>query len=171
MHSPWVFAVQTAVILVKNIFESCLIRLKGLNNKNSVKWRACSRGLVVKLSPGAWKGLSSHLGGTFFSSLLFFSFPLFFFFFFSFSFHSGYNSFVMFLFCYVFTIFDWQIFFSALIAVPPKSFARSCDLRISISVWWYDWAKILLRPNRPKPVQTGPSRLPKLRAQNIKMRR
>ena len=62
-------------------------------------------------------------------SLGFFSFLLLFFLFLSFSFYLRYNCFVMFL--YSLQFLDLQIFFSALHAVPPKSFARSCDLRIS----------------------------------------
>ena len=77
--------------------NSCLIRLEGFNNKNSLILCVCvPRCLVVKLSPGAPKGLSSNQGSTF--SLRFFSFLFFFFlFFFSCSFHFRYNTFVMFL--------------------------------------------------------------------------
>ena len=35
------------------------------------------------------------------------------------------------MFLYSLQFVDLQIFFSALLAVAPKSFARSCDLRIS----------------------------------------
>ena len=75
--------------------NSCLIRLKGFNNKNSTLSRVCSTwpsGTAV-----AWytEGPEFASGRYFFSSLLFFS--SFFFFFFSFSFHFRYNSFVMFL--------------------------------------------------------------------------
>ena len=58
------------------------------------------------------------------ASFLFFCFLLFFFFF-SFSFHVCYIS------IYSLQFLDLQIFFSALLAVPQKSCARSCDLRIS----------------------------------------
>ena len=87
-------------------------------------------GLVVELSPGSPKGPSSNLGSTFFSSLLFFSF-LFFSFFFSFSFHFRYNSFVMFL--YIAHNFWLTNFLLGFTCRSPKSFAGSCDLRISSS--------------------------------------
>ena len=42
------------------------------------------------------------------------------------------------MFLYSLQFLDLQIFFSALLAVPPKSFARSYDLRIS-SLKELDW--------------------------------
>ena len=105
--------------------NSRLIRLEGFNNKISPILLCVQRGLVIKRYPGASKAPRSNPCKTFFSSLLFFSFVLFFFFFFSFSFHVCYVS------TYSLQFLDLQIFFSALLAVPPKSFARSCDLRIS----------------------------------------
>ena len=73
MHLRWVFTVENAVVLMKNVFEFTLIRLEGFNNKISLKL-ACV----------------FHVA---FAS----------FFFFSFSFHFRYNSFVMFLYiAYIF---------------------------------------------------------------------
>ena len=109
--------------------NSRLIRLEGFSNKISTKLSVCSRGVVVKLWPGAFKVLSSILGRIFFSSLLFFS-SLVLFFFFSFSFYFRYNSFVMFLYiAYNFWIYK----FSSRLCLPflRSPFARSCDLRIS----------------------------------------
>ena len=76
-----------------------------------------------------------------FASFLFFSS------FFSFSFHLVFilGITVLLFFCILLTIFDWQIFFSALLAVPPKSFARSCDLRISSNIS-YIHLELLYRP-------------------------
>ena len=105
--------------------NSRLIRLEGFNNKISPILLCVQRGLVIKRYPGASKAPRSNPCKTFFSSLLFFSFLLFFFFCFSFSFHVCYVS------TYSLQFLDLQIFFSALLAVPQKSFARSCDLRIS----------------------------------------
>ena len=42
MHLRWVFTVETAVVLLKNIFEFTLIRLEGFNNKISLKLLVCS---------------------------------------------------------------------------------------------------------------------------------
>ena len=105
----------------KIFLNSRLIRLKDVNNKISRTNPCVPRGVVVKLRPDAPKLRSSIPNTTFISSLLFFLF----FFFFSFSFHFTYNSFVMFL------STAYNIFFSALLAVPPKSIARFCDLHIS----------------------------------------
>ena len=51
--------------------------------------------------------------------------------FFSFSFRLVFILGITVLLCFYIQFLDLQIFFSALLAVPPKSFARSCDLRIS----------------------------------------
>ena len=71
------------------------------------------RGLVVKLTPGASKVLSSSPDRTFSCSLLLFSFLLFFF---SFSFHFRYNSFVMFL----YTIFRFTNFLLGFTCRSPE---------------------------------------------------
>ena len=42
MHLRWVFTVEIAVVLLKNIFEFTLIRLEGFNNKISPKLLVCS---------------------------------------------------------------------------------------------------------------------------------
>ena len=96
MHLLWVFTIETAVILLKNIFESRLIRLEGFNNKISTILSVCSTWPSSK----AWARCVEvpefeFEPITFFFLLLFFS--SFFKFFFSFSFHFRYNSFVMFL--------------------------------------------------------------------------
>ena len=97
------------------------------------------RGLVVKLWPCASKALSSIPGKTFFSSLLFFSFLHFF----SFSFRLVFILGISVLLCFYIRFLDLQIFFSALLAVPPMSFARSCDLLVK-----YTWAGTLSKPCR-----------------------
>ena len=42
MHLRWVFTVETAVVLLKNIFEFTLIRLEGFTNKISPTLLECS---------------------------------------------------------------------------------------------------------------------------------
>ena len=78
---------------------------------------------MIKLWPGASKILRSIAGITFFSSFLFF--------FFYFSFRLVFILGITVLLCFYIQFLDLQIFFSALLAVPPKYFARSCNLRIS----------------------------------------
>ena len=103
---------------------------------------------MVRLSPGAPKSPSSNLGSTF--SLRFFSFLFFFFsFFFSCSFHFRYNSFVMFL--YIAHNFWLTNFLLRFTCRSPKSFARSCDLRISscLKEWEIKPPPLLKLPQPP----------------------
>ena len=79
MHLRWVFTVETAVILLKNIFEFTLVRLEGFNNKISTILSVCSTWPSGKALACVSEVLSSIPGITFFSSLLFSSFRLFFF--------------------------------------------------------------------------------------------
>ena len=105
--------------LWKISLKSRLIRLKDFNNKISITTPCVPRGVVVKLRPDAPKVGSSNANTTFISSLLFFSFLLFFF------------SFRLVFLLRITVLLCFYIFFSALLVVPPKSFARSCDLHIS----------------------------------------
>ena len=58
--------------------NSCLIRLEGFNNKNSITLRACSTLISGKAFALCTEGLEFESVQYFFSSLLFFSFLLFF---------------------------------------------------------------------------------------------
>ena len=102
-----------------------VLRLKDFNNKISRIIPCVPLGVVVKLRPDAPKVRSSIPNTTFISWLLFFSS------FFSFSFRLVFILGITVLLCFYIQFLDLQIFFSALLAVPPKSFARSCDLHIS----------------------------------------
>ena len=107
MRLRWVFTDQTAVILLKNIFEFMLNRARSIlvrvvlaevlgERVLILYFQRCTqcvlRGSVVAIWPGASKVPGSTSDRTFFSSLLFC-----YFFFFSFSFLFSYCSFVLFL--------------------------------------------------------------------------
>ena len=55
VHLRWGFTVETAVILLKNMFEFSLIRLEGFNNKISTNLLVCSTWPSGKALPGASK--------------------------------------------------------------------------------------------------------------------
>ena len=133
MHLRWVFTVETAVIFFNSSsisLNSRLIRPKVLIIKFQPNYLCVPRGLVVKLCPGVSQVPNSTPNISF--SLRFFSFLFFFFFSFSFRLVSILGITVLLCFSiYSLQFSDLQIFFSALLAVRPKSFARSCDLRIS----------------------------------------
>ena len=93
MHLRWVFSVENAVVLLKNVFEFTLIRLEGFNNKISPEVLACSTWPSGKAWARYVEGPEFHSACNFFSLRFFFSF----------SFHFRYNSFVMFLYiAYIF---------------------------------------------------------------------
>ena len=112
MHLLWVFTIETAVILLKNIFESRLIRLEGFNNKISTILSVCSTWPSSKALTRCVEGPEFEfepINLFLFASFLFF----FFFFFFSFSFHFRYNSFVMFLYiAYIFRFTNFLLGFT-----------------------------------------------------------
>ena len=94
----WVFTVQTAVILLKNIFlNSCFIRLEGFNNKISTDLPVHSTWPSGKAFARRAEEFEFESGKNF---ILFASFLLFFFFFFSFSFHFRYNMFFLGIICF-----------------------------------------------------------------------
>ena len=101
--------------------NSCLIKLEGFNNKIST----CR---LVRSTWPSGKALARCVEGPEFTSghnLFLFASFLFFSSFFSFRlvFILG----ITVLLCFCIQFLDLQIFFLALLAVPPKSFARSCD--------------------------------------------
>ena len=77
--------------------NSCLIRLKSFNNKNSITLRVCSTWPGGKAFARCTEGPEFQSGQYLFLFASFLFFSSFFFFLFSFSFHFRYNSFVMLL--------------------------------------------------------------------------
>ena len=118
MHLRWVFTVETAVILLKNIFQFTfsLIRLEGFNNKISTGRFVCSTWPIGKGLARCFENPEFDSGYNLFLFASFLFFSSFFFFFFSFSFHFRYNSFVMFL----YTIFRFTNFLLGFTSRSPE---------------------------------------------------
>jgi len=93
MHSRSVFTAETAVVLLKNIFEFTLIRLEGFNNKISTEFLECFTWPSGNALARCVEGPESESEDNLFLLASFLPF----FFVFSFSFHFRYNSSLMFL--------------------------------------------------------------------------